>query len=143
MKISKYALGVAVLGMCASGAAFAQFTFGTSSNTTTTTTTTTTTSAPAPAPAPAAPAATSVSATMGEGDEHANANGKEAIEQHMSIQGTISGHTLNVTSISHGKLTIGQKLSGSGLPEGTKIKAYGTGHGGVGTYTVSFDSDNE
>lgn len=135
MKISKYALGIVVLGMCASGAAFAQFTMSSSTSTTTTT-------APAPAPAPAAPAPTSVTATVGEGAEHANENGKEAIEQHLSIQGTISGHTLNVTSISHGKLTIGQKLSGSGLPAGTKIKAYGTGHGGVGTYTVSFDSNN-
>lgn len=136
MKISKYALGIAVVGMCASSAAFAQFTM---SGSTTTTTTTTTSTAPAPAPAPAAPVATSVSATMGEGDEHANAKGKEAIEDHMSMQGTISGHTLTVTSISHGHLSVGQKLSGSGLPAGTKITAYGTGHGGVGTYTVSFD----
>ena len=51
MKISKYALGMAVLGMCASGAAFAQFTM--SGSTSTTTTTTTTTAAPAPAPVPA------------------------------------------------------------------------------------------
>jgi hypothetical protein len=136
MKISKYVIGVAVVGMCASSAAYAQFTFGTTSNTSTSTTTTT---APAPAPAPVV---TSVTATMGEGDEHANANGKEAIEQHMSIQGTISGHTLNVTAISNGHLTVGQKLSGSGLPAGTTIKAFGSGHGGVGTYTVGFDSDN-
>lgn len=135
MKISKYALGMAVLGMCASGAAFAQFTM--SGSTSTTTTTTTTTAAPAPAPAPAAPAATPVSATTGEGAEHENENGKVG----MSIQGTISGHTLTVTSISHGHLSVGQKLSGSGLPDGTTITAFGTGTGGVGTYTVSFDSN--
>lgn len=140
MKISKYAIGIAAVGMmCASNAALAQLVFGSTTNTTTTTTTTST--APAPAPAPVAPAATSVSASMGEGDEHANANGKKAIEEHMSIQGTISGHTLTVTSISHGHLSVGQKLSGTGLPSGTTISAYGTGTGGVGTYTVSFDSD--
>ncbi len=86
---------------------------------------------------------TSVSATQGEGYEHANANGKAAIEQHMSMSGTISGHTLTVTAISHGKLAVGTKLSGTGLPSGTTITAFGTGTGGVGTYTVKFDSDNQ
>lgn len=131
MKISKYALGMAIVGMCASSAAFAQFTMGGSTGSTGGTST----------PAAPQPTVTTVNATTGAGDEHANANGKEAIEKHMSIQGTISGHTLTVTSISNGHLTVGQKLSGAGLPSGTKIKAYGTGHGGAGTYTVSFDGD--
>lgn len=149
MKTSKYAMGALMLSLVGtSSVAFAQLSGpvmtmppSTTTTTTTTTTSTTTAPAPAPAPAPAAPAATSVSATQGEGYEHANEHGKEAIEQHMSISGTLSGNTLTVTSISHGKLRVGQKLSGTGLPDGTTIKAFGTGTGGVGTYTVSFDSD--
>ncbi len=155
MKTSKYAMGALVVGLLGtSSVAFGQLsgpvmtmppsttTTTTTSTTTSPTTTTTTTAAPAPAPAPA-PAATSVSATQGEGYEHANEHGKEAIEQHLSISGTLSGNTLTVTSISHGKLRVGMKLSGTGLPEGTTIKAFGTGTGGVGTYTVGFDSDDK
>lgn len=151
MKTSKYAMGGAlVLGLLGmSSVAFGQLsgpvmTMPPSTTTTTTTsptTTTTTAPTPTPTPVPAPAPVTSVSGTSGEGYEHANEHGKEAMEQHMSISGTISGHTLTVTSIAHGRLKVGMKLSGTGLPEGTTIKAFGTGTGGVGTYTVSFDSD--
>lgn len=145
MKTSKYAMSALVLGVLGtSSVAFAQLSGPTMimppSTTTTTTTTTSTTTAPAPvAPAPAPAPVTTVSGSMGQGAAHANPNSSAA--QNLSITGTLSGHTLTVTSIAHGHLSVGMKLSGTGLPEGTTIKAFGTGTGGVGTYTVSFDGD--
>lgn len=47
-----------------------------------------------------------------------------------------SGTTLTVTAGS-GVLRVGQVISGSGVTAGTTITAYGTGSGGLGTYTVS------
>lgn len=90
--------------------------------------------------APAAPAATPVSASInnGRGVEHADENGREEIEDHYQLSGTIAGNVLTVTSITHGRLRVGSHLSGTGLPNGTTITAFGTGTGGVGTYTVSF-----
>ena len=51
--------------------------------------------------------------------------------------GSIVGTTLTVTSISQGQLFTGQVFSGTGVTNGTLITAFGTGTGGVGTYTVS------
>lgn len=135
MKASKYATALMMAGLLgASSAAFAQFGMlaPTGSTTTTTTTTSSTPSAPAPT-APAAPTSTAVSGHVGEG------KGKAEEAHGMSISGTIAGNTLTVTSITNGKLRIGMKLSGTGLPAGTTITAFGTGTGGVGTYTVSFN----
>ncbi len=53
------------------------------------------------------------------------------------MTGSITGDTLTVTSITHGRLEIGTKLSGNGIPDGTKITAFGSGHGGVGTYKIN------
>lgn len=110
----------------------------TSPTTTTTTTTTSVTSAPtrtAVAPAPVAPPVTDFAARPGEGYEHANAHGKAHIAEHFSMSGTVSGDTLTVTSISGGRISIGQKLSGQGLPDdGIVITEFGTGTGGAGTY---------
>jgi hypothetical protein len=50
---------------------------------------------------------------------------------------SISGTTLNVTALTSGTLLIGQYVSGSGVASGTKITAYGSGSGGIGTYTVN------
>lgn len=116
--------------------------------TTTTTTTapapTTTTTAPAPtttatAPAPTAPAptVTPISGHMGEGYEHANQHGRDAMDDNLVMVGTISGNTLTVTAITSGRLRIGTRLSGQGIPEGTRVVGFGTGSGGVGTYTIS------
>jgi hypothetical protein len=56
----------------------------------------------------------------------------------------VSGTTLNVTAMSTGVIAVGQRLdalssfaSGSGLPMGVYITAFGTGSGGTGTYTLS------
>ncbi|HEY6095312.1 MAG TPA: hypothetical protein VIU93_10220 [Gallionellaceae bacterium] len=53
------------------------------------------------------------------------------------MTGTLSGNTLTVTAIASGHLEIGTVLSGGGFTQPVKIVAYGTGHGGVGTYTVA------
>jgi len=130
MKSQKITAAAAIIAMMCSSAAFAQLALPTAP----TTTTTTTTAAPAPAPAPAAPAVTSVSATAGKGAAHANEKGKA--DEQIMIQGTISGNTLTVTSIAHGKIKVGMKLSDASLPNGgITITAFGTGNGGVGTYT--------
>ncbi|MEO8148591.1 MAG: T9SS type A sorting domain-containing protein [Bacteroidia bacterium] len=54
-----------------------------------------------------------------------------------SVTGSITGTTLTVTAVSSGTLVLGQLLSGAGISTGTSITVFGTGTGGVGTYTVS------
>ena len=51
--------------------------------------------------------------------------------------GSMTGTTLTVTAVSTGTLTIGQTVLGAGVMSGTTIVAFGSGIGGVGTYTVS------
>lgn len=55
-----------------------------------------------------------------------------------SFTASISGFTLTVTAVASGTLAVGNDISGGAL--GTKITAFGTGAGGVGTYTVSHSS---
>ena len=59
-----------------------------------------------------------------------NANGS-------TFTGNISGTTLTVSSVTTGTLYIGSIVTGTGITSGTKITAFGTGSGGVGTYTVN------
>jgi hypothetical protein len=49
---------------------------------------------------------------------------------------SISGTTLDVTAVSSGVISIGQRVYASGVTSGTFITALGTGAGGIGTYTV-------
>lgn len=56
--------------------------------------------------------------------------------------GSISGTTLTVTAVTSGALSVGQKLSGTGITANTSITALGTGQGGasptiLGTYSVN------
>ncbi len=51
--------------------------------------------------------------------------------------GTIAGATLTISAVKMGQLAVGSTLFGTGLASGTKITAFGTGTGGIGTYTVS------
>ena len=51
--------------------------------------------------------------------------------------GVIAGTTLVVSSVTSGTLKIGQTIEADGIVDGTIITAFGTGSGGVGTYTVS------
>jgi hypothetical protein len=53
------------------------------------------------------------------------------------VTGAITGTTLTVSAVTSGTLRIGQTIDGTGVTDGTIIKAFGTGSGGVGTYTVS------
>ena len=49
----------------------------------------------------------------------------------------LSGTVLTVTSVASGTITLGMVLTGTGVTNGQHVIAYGTGSGGVGTYTVS------
>jgi hypothetical protein len=51
--------------------------------------------------------------------------------------GSITTTTLNVTAMTSGDIYLGMEISGTGVTAGTRITAFGTGTGGVGTYTVS------
>jgi hypothetical protein len=52
--------------------------------------------------------------------------------------GNMSGSTtLNVSAVSAGILQVGSVIEGTGVATGTVITAFGTGTGGVGTYTVN------
>ncbi len=53
------------------------------------------------------------------------------------FNGSISYDILTINSVAYGALTIGATLFMEGLPSGTIITAFGTGSGGIGTYTVS------
>jgi Pectate lyase superfamily protein len=55
----------------------------------------------------------------------------------VSFTGSISGTTLTVTSVTFGTFSVNQVITGSGVTSGTTISSFGTGTGGVGTYTVS------
>jgi len=54
-----------------------------------------------------------------------------------SATGSISGITFTAASAVVGKFSVGQRLSGTGISEGTYITALGTGSGGVGTYIIN------
>lgn len=53
-----------------------------------------------------------------------------------TVTGSISGTTLTISAV-NGPVHVGDTISGSGITGGTTITAFGTGSGGVGTYTVS------
>jgi hypothetical protein len=48
-----------------------------------------------------------------------------------------ASNVLNVTAVTSGVLAIGEIISGTGIAFGTSITAFGTGSGGIGTYTTS------
>lgn len=50
---------------------------------------------------------------------------------------TTASTLLTVTGVTTGTITVGQSVSGAGIPAGTTITALGTGTGGAGTYTMS------
>ena len=63
--------------------------------------------------------------------------GNTPANSHVSFTGSIAGNTLTVSSVSSGALMGGDVLIGKGLAVNTIVTGYGTGSGGVGTYTVS------
>ena len=55
-----------------------------------------------------------------------------------SVLATLSGNTMTVTSVTSGTLSVGEYITGIGVPNPyTTITALGTGTGGTGTYTTS------
>jgi hypothetical protein len=53
---------------------------------------------------------------------------------------SVAGTVMTVTSVDFGAIAVGQVLFGVGVVTGTTIAAFGTGTGGVGTYTLSQDN---
>jgi hypothetical protein len=49
----------------------------------------------------------------------------------------ITGTTMTVSAVASGTLRLGMEITGTGVTAGTRITNFGTGSGGVGTYTVS------
>lgn len=50
---------------------------------------------------------------------------------------SISGTLMTVSAVASGTLAVGQVIDGFGIADNQRIVAFGTGSGGVGTYTVS------
>jgi len=63
-------------------------------------------------------------------------NGVSVLTTAAEVTGSITTTTLDVTAVTSGTLDVGQTISGTGVTAGTKIVAFGTGSGGIGTYTV-------
>lgn len=59
-----------------------------------------------------------------------------AVGTFTSIAMSLTSTVLSVTAVASGSLSVGQFLSGTGIPFGTKIVSFGTGSGGTGTYNV-------
>ena len=60
-----------------------------------------------------------------------------ARDRRVEFVGSITGTTLTVGSVTTGSLGLNLILTGEGIQEGTRVTAYGTGVGLVGTYTVN------
>jgi hypothetical protein len=54
-----------------------------------------------------------------------------------SVTASISTTTMDVTAVSSGTIAVGDLVYGTGVQPYTRVTAFGTGSGGVGTYTVS------
>jgi hypothetical protein len=54
-----------------------------------------------------------------------------------SFTGSIATTTLTVSAVASGTIRLGMQITGTGVTAGTRITDFGTGSGGVGTYTVS------
>lgn len=54
-----------------------------------------------------------------------------------TFTGSVSTKTLTVSAISAGNIALGQTITGTGVTAGTKVTAFLTGSGGVGTYTIN------
>ena len=57
------------------------------------------------------------------------------------VTGSVTSTTMTVTAVQSGEpLVLGQYVSGTGITAGSYITAFGTGAGGIGTYTLSASS---
>lgn len=55
------------------------------------------------------------------------------------FQGSVSGNTLTVSSMTSGTILVGMTITGAGIAAGTIITSLGTGTGGIGTYILGGD----
>jgi len=53
------------------------------------------------------------------------------------MTGSITGATMTVSSVTYGRLKVGSVIFGVNVANGTSVIAFGSGSGGIGTYTVS------
>jgi hypothetical protein len=56
------------------------------------------------------------------------------------VTGDINGTVMTVTAVTSGTLYVGQYVTGAGITAGTRISAFSSGSGGVGTYIVDTSS---
>jgi hypothetical protein len=78
-----------------------------------------------------------VYASLVDGTCRAGATGAPTTNALITANTTNGSATLTVTANTGANLTVGQSISGTGIPAGTIITALGTGTGGAGTYTMS------
>lgn len=60
-----------------------------------------------------------------------------SVNANTTFTASISSTTLTVTYVSSGVITVGMTITGSGIDPAQTITAFGSGTGGIGTYTVS------
>lgn len=63
--------------------------------------------------------------------------------QQAQCTASLSTTTMTVSAMLGGELAIGQVVTGTGISAGTTIASFGTGAGGVGTYTLSASATTE
>jgi len=56
------------------------------------------------------------------------------------VTGSVSGTVMTVTAITSGILYVGQYVTGSGITASTRISAFSSGNGGIGTYILNLSS---
>jgi hypothetical protein len=65
----------------------------------------------------------------------------DALTQEIAVvTGSVSGTVMTVTAITSGTLYVGQYVTGAGISAGTRISAFSSGNGGIGTYIVDLSS---
>lgn len=55
----------------------------------------------------------------------------------ISVTGYITAGVLTVSAVTTGTIVIGSLITGAGIPANCIVAAYGTGDGGIGTYTLN------
>ena len=74
---------------------------------------------------------------IGTGSPETNLEISNSLNVDAVFTGSISGTTLTVTAVTSGAIAVGHRISDASIESNTKIVAFGSGTGGVGTYTVN------
>lgn len=56
------------------------------------------------------------------------------------VTGSVSGTVMTVTAVTSGVLYVGQYVTGTGITASTRISAFSSGNGGIGTYILDLSS---